>query len=187
MKIGILRIGQIDSKVLDWVSETLNISFPKAACTVISEMLPTPEEAFDKRREQYLSDTILSRIQELVDREKAMERILGIVDVDIFVPPLSFVFGQARYPGKVAVISLHRLRSEFYGRNPNAELFMERTAKEAVHELGHTFGLAHCENPFCVMYFSNSIFETDRKQSIFCSKCQLKIEKIMDSAGKNLG
>jgi archaemetzincin len=186
MKIGILSIGQIDSKVLDWVSETLNMSFPKTTCTVISEILPTPKEAFDKRRKQHRSDIILSLIQEVADRERAMERILGIVDVDIFVPPLSFVFGEAKYPGKVAVISLHRLRSEFYGRKSNAELFMERTAKEAVHELGHTFGLAHCKNPFCVMYFSNSIFETDRKQSIFCSKCQLKIEKIMDSAGKNL-
>jgi archaemetzincin len=186
MRIGILRIGPIDSKVLDWVSETLNISFPKAACTVISEMLLTPEEAFDERREQYRSDIILSRIQEVADKENAVDRILGIVDVDIFVPPLSFVFGQARHPGKVAVISLHRLRSEFYGRNPNAELLMERTSKEAVHELGHTFGLAHCANPFCVMYFSNSIFETDRKQTIFCGKCQPKIEKIMESEGKNL-
>jgi archaemetzincin len=97
---------------------------------------------------------------------------------------LNFVFGEARCPGKAALISLHRLRPEFDGRKPNDELLIERTEKEAVHELGHTLGLRHCANPFCVMHFSNSIFDTDRKQSLFCSKCQTKIEGLIDAAGE---
>ncbi|HVP27089.1 MAG TPA: matrixin family metalloprotease, partial [Candidatus Bathyarchaeia archaeon] len=92
----------------------------------------------------------------------------------------NYVFGEAESPGKAALISLYRLKPEFYGKKPNTELFIERSTKEAVHEIGHTLGLNHCSNPFCVMYFSNSIFETDRKQSLFCNKCYLKIENKPD-------
>jgi archaemetzincin len=88
------------------------------------------------------------------------------------------VFGEAECPGKTAVISVHRLKPEFYERKPDEDLLLERTTKEAVHELGHTFGLQHCPNPFCVMYFSNSIFETDRKQSLFCNKCTTNLSNI---------
>jgi archaemetzincin len=93
------------------------------------------------------------------------------------------VFGEAECPGKAALISLWRLRPEYYGSSPKIELFVERGTKEALHELGHTLGLRHCSNPFCVMYFSNSIFETDRKQSLFCNKCFLKVEKALENLG----
>jgi archaemetzincin len=108
---------------------------------------------------------------------------LGTVNVDIFVPELNFVFGEAECPGKATLISLWRLRPEFHGKAPNMDLFLERITKEAVHELGHALGLRHCANPFCVMYFSNSIFETDRKQSLFCTKCNLKAETAVNNLG----
>ena len=183
MKIGVLRIGQVDSAAAGRVQENLNMAFPKTACMVISEAFPSPEEAFDRSRKQYRSDTILNIIQEYAEKQKTLERVLGIADVDIFVPPLNFVFGEARCPGKAALISLYRLRPEFHGGRPNTELFMIRSAKEAIHELGHTFGLQHCSNPFCVMYFSNSIFDTDRKQDLFCNKCHVKFENSIDSTG----
>ena len=181
MKMGALRIGQVDPAVVDRIQENLNMTFPRTTCVLIKETFPMPEEAFDSRRKQYRSDIILAKMEELAEKEKTLERILGIANVDIFVPSLNFVFGEAKCPGKAALISLHRLRPEFYGERPNTELFMERSSKEAVHEIGHTFGLAHCGNPFCVMYFSNSIFDTDRKQGVFCSKCSMKIEKITDT------
>ncbi|MDH7477035.1 MAG: archaemetzincin family Zn-dependent metalloprotease, partial [Candidatus Bathyarchaeota archaeon] len=133
---------------------------------------------------QYFSSAILSKIQEYAEKEKALDRVLGIVDVDIYVPELNFVFGEAECPGKAALISLWRLKPEFYGEHPKMELFLERSTKEAVHELGHTLGLRHCSNPFCVMFFSNSIFDTDRKQSLFCNKCYLKVETIVDKLGE---
>ncbi|MGC8896428.1 MAG: archaemetzincin family Zn-dependent metalloprotease [Candidatus Bathyarchaeia archaeon] len=183
MKIGILQIGQINSDIIQRIRENLRIIFPKTKCIIITEKLPIPEEAFDKTRNQYFSGAILRKIQEYAEKEEALNRVLGIVDIDIFVPELNFVFGEAECPGKAALISLWRLKPEFYGERPNMELFLERSTKEAVHELGHTFGLRHCSNPFCVMYFSNSIFDTDRKQSLFCNKCYLKVETVIDKLG----
>lgn len=185
MKIGILRIGQVDSYVISRVKENLSMIFPRATCTLIVETLPIPEEAFTKVRQQYRSDIILTRVRSCAEKEEALDRVLGIVDVDIFVPELNFVFGEAECPGKAALISLWRLKPEFYGKASNVELFVERSTKEAVHELGHTLGLRHCSNPFCAMYFSNSIFETDRKQSLFCNKCHVKVEKIADKLGES--
>jgi archaemetzincin len=142
-------------------------------------MLIIPQGAFDKTRRQYRSNVILESVDKQVRRQTVADRILGVVDVDIFVPRLSFVFGEAKCPGGAALISLFRLKPEFYGQRSDVEVFLERVEKEAVHEIGHTLGLEHCSNPFCVMHFSNSIFDTDRKQSLFCSKCQTKIETLM--------
>ena len=183
MKIGILRVGQVDSHVMDRIQENLNMIFPKTTCALISETMPIPSEAFNNARQQYRSNIILSRVHSYAEKDKALDRVLGTVNVDIFVPELNFVFGEAECPGKAALISLWRLRPEFYGKAPNKELFLERITKEAVHELGHSLGLRHCSNPFCVMYFSNSIFETDRKQSLFCNKCDLKVETTVNQLG----
>jgi len=183
MKIGILRVGQVDSHVINRIQENLNMIFPKTTCALISETMPIPSEAFNNARQQYRSDIILSRVHSYAEKDKALDRVLGTVNVDIFVPELNFVFGEAECPGKATLISLWRLRPEFYGKAPNMELFLERITKEAVHELGHSLGLRHCSNPFCVMYFSNSIFETDRKQSLFCNKCDLKVETTVNQLG----
>jgi archaemetzincin len=180
MTIGVLQIAQADPYVVDRVVENLNMAFPKTTCTLIKAAFSLPEETFDRKRRQYRSDVILSIVQDYAQKQKAIDRVLGITDIDIFVPPLNFVFGEARCPGKAALISLYRLRPEFYGEKPNVELFVERSTKEAVHELGHTLGVEHCPNPFCVMYFSNSIFETDRKRSLFCDKCFLKKQANVD-------
>ena len=174
MKIGIARAGPVDSGVISRIQENLDTILADTKTTLIADTLPIPKEAYAKTRQQYRSDIILAAIHNLAETHNSFDRVLGIVDVDLFVPRLNFVFGEAEYPGKAAVVSLWRLRPEFYGKAENNELLVERGTKEAVHELGHTLGLKHCANPFCVMYFSNSIFETDRKQSLFCNKCYLK-------------
>ena len=176
-------MGQVDPDVIAKIQESLGMTLPEHTFAQVSEPTPLPAEACDEEREQYLSNIILAKIHSYADSVSA-DRILGVVDVDIYMPPLNFVFGQAESPGKVALISLWRLRPEFYKRKPDLELFMERSTKEAVHELGHTLGLKHCSNPFCVMYFSNSVFETDRKQSLFCNKCYLGLERTKNKQGE---
>jgi len=103
------------------------------------------------------------------------ERVVGIVDVDLYVPRLNFVFGEADVGSGTAIVSLIRLRQEYYGLSPNPDLFLERATKEIVHELGHTFGLGHCPDNKCVMHFSNSLPDTDLKGPHFCYKCRPRI------------
>jgi archaemetzincin len=152
-------------------------------CSVIDEQWPLSEKAFDKKRKQYRSNVILSEIQGYTAKKKDLNRVLGVADADIFASELNFVFGEAACPGEAALISLRRLKPEFYGSPPNVELFAERSLKEAVHELGHTLGLRHCSRSSCVMYFSNSIFDTDRKQSLFCDRCHLQVAMRINNLG----
>lgn len=176
MNIGLLPFGNVSSSIINRIQENLQTVFADTKFTIITEPMPVPDGAFNAARQQYRSDSILGMIRNYIEDAGVFDRVLGIMDFDIYVPRLNFVFGEAESPGKAALISLWRLKPEFYGNKPNPEVFLERSTKEAVHELGHTLGLAHCANPFCVMYFSNSIFETDRKKSLFCNKCYLKIE-----------
>ena len=173
-KIGILPVGQVDSAILLKLKEKLVQIFPDVTCIVVDAQLPLLEKAFDKTRKQYRSAVILNKIQAYAAKRKGLRSVLGVVDADIFVPELNFVFGEAACPGKDALISLRRLKPEFYGDTSNMELFAARALKEAVHELGHTLGLKHCPRSSCVMHFSNSIFDTDRKQSLFCDECYLQ-------------
>jgi archaemetzincin len=110
-----------------------------------------------------------------VEREEREERVVGIADVDLYVPRLNFVFGEADVGAGTAIVSLCRLRQEYYGLAPDEALFLERATKEIVHELGHTFGLGHCPNNKCVMHFSNSLADTDLKEAYFCNECRPRI------------
>ena len=108
------------------------------------------------------------------------EYVLGVTDVDLYVPNYNFVFGEAVCPGKAALISLYRLKPEFYGEPPNKQVFRERVAKEAVHAIGHALGMPHCKNPNCVMFFSLSIVDTDKKGISFCNDCHLLLHRAME-------
>jgi len=131
-------------------------------------------QAYDPERKQYLSSKLLA-VLEKSKRSERHERVVGVADVDLYVPRLSFVFGEADVLSGTAIVSLCRLRQEYYGLAPDKALFLERATKEVVHELGHTFGLGHCPNNKCVMHFSNSLADTDLKEAHFCSACRPKI------------
>jgi archaemetzincin len=120
-----------------------------------------PAGAYDRHRRQYRADVLL----DLARREPA-DRVLAVTDLDLYSGDLNFVFGLAESPGKAALISLHRLRV-----GADERLVRQRALKEAVHELGHAAGLKHCTRRSCVMYFSNSLEDTDRKGSELCRGC----------------
>jgi len=102
---------------------------------------------------------------------------VGVVDLDLYAPQLNFAFGQAAIGGREALVALPRLRQSFYGMPEDLELFRQRTLKEAIHELGHAFGLGHCPKRNCVMCFSNSLPDTDTKGTSFCPDCPCRLRQ----------
>jgi archaemetzincin len=99
-------------------------------------------------------------------------RILGVLGEDLFIPILTYVFGEAQLGGRVAVVSYHRLQSERYGLAPDRGLLHERLLKESLHELGHLGGLIHCSDLECVMHISTYVEDIDMKPAAFCSSCR---------------
>ncbi|NOY78089.1 MAG: archaemetzincin family Zn-dependent metalloprotease [Calditrichaeota bacterium] len=128
------------------------------------------EAVFNIRRHQYHSTEILAYLLDRMPDDT--ERILAVTDLDLYIPILTFVFGEAQLRGRAAVVSCHRLKNEFYGIPADNDILMDRLIKEAVHELGHTYGLIHCTNYACVMHASTYVEEIDIKDYHFCPACQ---------------
>jgi archaemetzincin len=164
----IVGLGHIDEDV----SDSISVDLCKAYGFEIRRLagLPEPAFAFDAQRKQYSSVHIL---RDLLNRKPEGEtRLLGITEVDLFIPMLSFVLGQAQLGGPTALISVARLRQEFYGLPADRPLLRARAVKEAVHEIGHTFGLTHCTDSTCPMSLSNHVRHVDTKGTTLCSKCR---------------
>ena len=152
---------------LDWLSAALARVF-RTSCHVRMNVIDAAF-AFSPPRNQYHSTAILQAIQPLCAGSGV--RLLAITECDLFVPVLTFVFGEAQLEGGCALVSTSRLREEFYGMAPNEELLRERLLKEAVHELGHTFGLRHCGDWRCAMASTHAVERLDLKEPAFCSAC----------------
>ena len=131
--------------------------------------LPAADFAFDSRRNQYSSITVLEMVSRLCP-DGAL-KLVGVTERDLFIPVLTFVFGQAQLGGRAAVVSLARLRQEFYGLEPNRGIFLDRARKEALHEIGHTFGLVHCTDRTCAMSLATRVQHIDQKRAAFCEVC----------------
>jgi archaemetzincin len=124
---------------------------------------------FNLQRNQYFSSAIVEWLEKDIATEDC--KVLAVTGLDLYIPVLTFVFGEARLNGRCAVISSYRLDNKLYGLPDNPSLISERLLKEAVHELGHTFGLFHCSNPVCVMKSSTYVEEIDFKSSRLCDNC----------------
>ena len=131
-----------------------------AASVDVNEPIRMPADAYDPERRQYRSAVLLEALAR--QKQPEHERQLGITDVDLYTPDLNFVFGEADARRGIAVFSLARLQTG------DGYRFVRRAATEAIHELAHTYGLSHCSSPHCVMWFSNTLAETDRKGTAFC-------------------
>lgn len=175
-KIILLPIGDIAEWVLDALEKELGKKFSSKVERL--EAIKVPAETFNRTRSQYSSSQILNRLRGSATLER-QDKMLGITDVDLYTEGLNFVFGEAELGGQLAVISLTRLHQSFYSLPENRAIFLERAKKEAIHELGHVFGLTHCPDSECVMHFSNSLLDTDRKSASFCSRCRELLEKLI--------
>lgn len=129
---------------------------------------------FSIDRKQYFSTQIIAEAIKLTDQFNG--KVILLTDVDIFVPALTFIFGEAQLNGKHSIVSVCRLHEEFYSGISNENLLLQRTIKEILHELGHNYGLRHCIDWDCVMHASHGIEEVDIKGNRFCSKCSLNIK-----------
>ena len=165
--IHVVAVGDgVDPDRLDALAARLARTFG-VSCRVMEGVVDAGF-ARDAARGQYHSTAILERLTGLADPDV---RLLGVTAHDLFVPIFTFVFGEAQLEGHCAVVSFYRLSEEHYGLPADEKKLRERLAKEAVHELGHTFGLRHCEDWRCVMASSHSVERLDLKRVEFCEEC----------------
>jgi archaemetzincin len=170
--IFIWWIGEVapDGRMLEHVALHLSRSFGRPA--VRFESPERPRHAFDPRRKQHLSGVILKW---LLEAGPGAGKVLGVTDRDLFIPILTYVFGEAQLGGGAAVVSTARLMEDVDLVGP--KLLVERLAKEAVHEVGHAFGLVHCPDPRCVMSRSSAVHDVDEKSPDLCAECRQRIEE----------
>lgn len=148
----------------------------QASCRVNADRLDI-DFAYDPLRGQYHSTAILKRLRSMPGTDGA--RLLGVAEVDLFIPIFTFVFGEAQLGpanDSAAVVSLHRLRQEFYGLPADVPLQTDRLLKESLHEIGHTLGLRHCRDYRCVMSSSPAVENIDLKSAQFCPACAERLD-----------
>jgi archaemetzincin len=180
MEIIIQPLEKLDNDILNLLVESISKEFVNTKVSINPLLKFDIDDFISKYRNQLRSSDFLYWVLEKLKPSKEI-KIVVVCDIDAYSGDLNFVFGEAYKGGRIAAIYLPRLRQEFYSLKPNNLVFHERIVKEAIHELGHTFGLVHCTNKLCVMHFSNSLYDTDIKGKSFCSNCKnnvrLKLNK----------
>lgn len=174
--VYLIPVGTVEKGLLEGLAQSLRDRLE--VVVEVGEPVKIPKAAFDSRRNQYNSTRILQSLETTETYGKA--QLLAVTEVDLFVPTLNFVFGEAIPHKDMAIISLCRLRQEFYGIQADPALLRERMVKEAVHEIGHVWGLRHCKDPHCVMFFSNTLADTDQKSDTYCKNCKGLLKNVQE-------
>jgi len=190
--IQLLPIGHLEESLLADLAEGLKsaIGAGQVNCCILPTRL-NAEFAFHPERQQYSSSEILARMcaaaaaaSEIAPRRISAWRILGVAAVDLYIPVLTFVFGEAMVGGTCAVVSTHRLREEFYGLPEDPAVLRQRLVKEALHEFGHTLSLPHCDDYSCAMASSHSVERIDLKMDRFCGQCSTLLNSSKSAVGR---
>jgi archaemetzincin len=171
-RIYIVPVGKVQWWILNAIKEEIPPVFHKE--TVIDDEIALPHDCMNRELHQLHS----TRLIESITKRSYNGMALGITDFDMYVEGLNYVFGEAEPAEGVAVISIARLKEEFYGGEIDQDVLLERTLKEVIHEIGHLFSLKHCSDPHCVMHFSNSIKDTDQKLRAFCTICESTLNDL---------
>ncbi len=167
-EISIVPINVIDHSVLTRLALCLEERF--LATCIVRASLPLPKSTLNSVRKQLFFGSLATKVA--ATHEAGEGAVLAITEFDLYKTSHHFIFGSSNESHRVAAISLHRLRPEFYGEEPDDNQLFQRMLKESVHEIGHAMGLKHCYNARCPMYYSNSVFDTDNKFSNFCESCE---------------
>ena len=165
--VGIVPLGEVPELVLKIVAANISVCFKLHAR--ILPAVTIPEFALDKRRLQYDAGIILKHFESM--NFNNCDKIIGVLNEDLFVPIFSYVYGEAKQGGKFALVSLFRLNKNQDGSFPAQSLFYERAAKVALHEFGHLFNLFHCDEKRCLMHFSGDIQALDKTPLYLCRYC----------------
>ena len=169
--IDIIPVGDVEEALLLFlrqsISQTFNVQTRVRSCRF--NLSP----AYDPERNQYNSNGLLLDL--ITEPPPETMKILGVTNLDLFIPIFTFLFGEAQLNGVGALVSTHRLRNPFYGISEDTNLLKDRLLKEGIHELGHTFGLVHCFTLKCVMKSSTYVEEIDQKSVHFCRTCEQTI------------
>jgi archaemetzincin len=171
--ITLISFGYFDDGFLRDVTEAVKKEF---CCEVnLRDGYLDLSEFFDPLRRQYNGTKLLSHVENSFATDSS--KTIGLFSVDLFIPILTYIFGQAFLNGRSGIASDYRLSNERYGIAPDARLLLERFRKEVIHELGHTFGLIHCHFPTCVMRSGTYVEDIDQKEESFCPVCRESVNQ----------
>ncbi|MBI5572672.1 MAG: archaemetzincin family Zn-dependent metalloprotease [Desulfomonile tiedjei] len=167
--ISVVPLGKVGPDVIRVVSDSLQ-GILRVPVDVEEETI-IPQDAFMEGRNQYNAMTVIKFLAN--DRPHKSLKVLGVTQKDLCNPILTYVFGEAYMGGSAAVMSCHRLYTDQTGEPVSREQFLDRVVKVALHEIGHTFNIAHCHTDRCVMRASNSLMDLDSKLNYLCPYCEL--------------
>ncbi|MEI7500310.1 MAG: archaemetzincin family Zn-dependent metalloprotease [Bacteroidota bacterium] len=169
--ITLVSFGYFEKDFLEKTAESVKHEFD---CQVnIKEGHIDLSEFYDSARRQYNGNALLKQVDSLSFPDSL--KTLGLFNVDLFIPILTFIFGQAFLGGRTGIASLYRFSNERYGIIGDERFLLDRFKKEVIHELGHTFGLIHCHTPICVMRSSTYVEDIDQKDEHFCLSCRARL------------
>ena len=169
--IVLVQLSDFNPAVLETLRGAVELAFMRPV--EIRQRIANLSYAYDAMREQYKSPLLLTRLKHL--KRQPGDKMLGIVDVDLYSTDFDYIYGEADISLGIATLSLYRLHAEFFDKAHDHSLFEERAVKEAVHELGHLFGLVHCRDKKCVMRFCPNPEDVDYKTRHICQRCALKL------------
>ena len=176
--IGVVPLGEVCELTLKSIAAHI-LGYLYLDALILPPMEP-PAYAYDKRRHQYDAGAIITALESLPFPQ--CDKIIGVVDLDLFIPIFTHVFGEARQGNRVALISLYRLKPPSSPSQAGLNLQMERAAKVALHELGHLYDLHHCMDTLCLMHFSGGLEDLDQTPLYLCRYCSIYLQDALRAA-----